>query len=242
MKKLLSLFAVLALGIAPLACDFGEDDGDAIEEYDIAEGDEYTPPDEDVVLEGECTEGQSAGLFYVRILDNEDNATLTDCNTNPGADVDGVVLVRPDGTEYYAATVEEDTDVVGGVCPQNDKSDINTVLGEPDGCVKELGCGCGDFGYPMNPDCECSRWQLRWLLQPQRRRHHRLLRGRRGDPLRRPDRGLRNVEPRCGRLRRSLPGGLRRRERQLDRPGRLRHWRGHRGRHLGVVVIPPLPA
>ncbi len=156
MKKLLSLFAVLALGIAPLACDFGEDDGDAIEEYDIAEGDEYTPPDEDVVLEGECTEGQSAGLFYVRILDNEDNATLTDCNTNPGADVDGVVLVRPDGTEYYAATVEEDTDVVGGVCPQNDKSDINTVLGEPDGCVKELGCGCGDFGYPMNPDCECS--------------------------------------------------------------------------------------
>jgi hypothetical protein len=158
MKKLFAILAVFALGTGVLACDFGEeDDATTMEEDTFVPENDTSTPDEDVALVGDCTDGQSAGLFYVRIADDADNATLTTCgNGNPGVDIDGIVLVRPDGTEYYAATVEEDADVVGGVCEKNDKDDINTVLGQPDGCVKELGCGCGDFGYPNNPDCECS--------------------------------------------------------------------------------------
>jgi hypothetical protein len=131
---------------------------EAIPQEEVAE--EGTPQEEVTedlsTAPGQCSKGQGAGLFCVRILDNQNNPTLTDCNTNPGADIDAVVLVRPDGTEFYAAAVELDVDFTGDICPANDASDLNTVLGVPDGCLKALGCGCGDYGYAGNPDCKCS--------------------------------------------------------------------------------------
>ena len=167
MKKLLSLCAAVVLVIGLQGCglfDSGTEEGeDLINGVDMTAAD--VPVETDVPVEadlpevdlvGECTAGQSAGFVKVRIADKEDNPTLTDCNTNPGADIDAIVIVREDGTEEYAATVAEDMDQVGGVCPQNDKDDMNTVLGVPDACVKDLGCGCGEEGYDNNPDCDCE--------------------------------------------------------------------------------------
>ena len=157
MKKLLTIFAAGMLAFSFAACDFGGgDETDAVEGTDEGgepEGDETDEPDGPT---GECTEGETAGFVQVRIADNENNATLTDCNTNPGADIDAIIIVQADGTEVYAATVAEDPDMTGGVCPENQKDDINTVLGVPDACVKDLGCGCGEYGYDQNPDCNCT--------------------------------------------------------------------------------------
>jgi hypothetical protein len=164
MKKIFAILAVFALGTGVLACDFGEDeDTTTFEEEDTT----VVPEDDtaDPIEVGVCTEGQSADLFFVRIADDLDNATLADdCGAgNPGADIDAIVLVRPDGTEFFASTVEEDADVAGGVCDTNDKDDINTVLGQPDGCAKDLGCGCGDHGYPTNPECDCADGDKKWV-------------------------------------------------------------------------------
>lgn len=153
MKKLLAILAVFALGTGVLACDFGEDE-DTTEEVDIVAGDDDFV-EEDLVGQI-CTVGDSAGLVFVRIGDDPDNATLTDCNTNPGADIDAIVIQRPDGEEIFADGVTEDMDVAGDVCPENHKSDIMAVIGQPDACVKELGCGCGANGYSDNPDCDCA--------------------------------------------------------------------------------------
>ncbi len=163
MKKLFAILAVFALGTGVLACDFGED-----EDATTYEDDTTVIPENDTTVkpqEGLCDPGESASLFFVRIADDLDNATLDgDCGAgNPGADVDAIVLIRPDGTEYFAATVEEDADVAGRVCENNDKDDINTVLGQPDGCAKDLGCGCGDHGYPTNPDCDCAGGDSKWV-------------------------------------------------------------------------------
>lgn len=155
MKKLLTIFAAGMLSFSFVSCDFGGDDetDTAVEEEMAAEPDETAEEDG---FTGVCEEGQTAGFVKVRIADNEDNATLKDCNTNPGADIDAIVIVKGDGTEEYAATVADDPDMVGGICPQNDKDDVNTVLGVPDACAKDLGCGCGDDGYDRNPDCTCD--------------------------------------------------------------------------------------
>lgn len=165
MKKLFAILAVFALGTGVLACDFGEEDDATTYEDDAVVDNDIGTPDEDVELTGVCTEGQSAALYFVRIADDLGNATLSgDCGAgNPGADIDAIVLIRPDGTEYFAATVEEDVDVAGGVCDQNDKADVNTVLGQPDGCAKDLGCGCGENGYPTNPDCDCAGGANKWV-------------------------------------------------------------------------------
>jgi len=119
---------------------------------------------EDVEKSGACVEGESGGIFYVRIADGPENNTLTgDCGGgNPGADIDAVVLIRPDGTEFYALSVEEDSDVLGQVCHANDKDDVNSVLGQPDACAKENGSGCGDNGYPENYNCECAGGSSEW--------------------------------------------------------------------------------
>ncbi len=159
-----------ALFLLPLVSSCGTDLGEPedVKVVDLVEVDLVAvdvDEGEDIVLPGECTEGQSAGLFYVRIADDLDNVTLTgDCGAgNPGADIDAIVLVRPDGTEFYAATVETDMDVAGAVCATNDKDDVNTVLGQPDGCAKDLGCGCGENGYPTNPDCDCAGGDNKWV-------------------------------------------------------------------------------
>lgn len=145
----------------PKGWDFGEDeDLYFVEDLEATEGLRV-----DEVRRGPCISGESAELFYVRIADDPGNATLTgDCGAgNPGADIDVIVLVRPDGTEYYTATVEEDADPAGGVCDTNDKDDISTVLGQPDACAKDLGCGCGDDGYPENYDCDCAGGDFKWV-------------------------------------------------------------------------------
>jgi len=155
MKKIFAILAVFALGTGVLACDFGED-----EDGDVTVVDEEITDDE--VTEGEdlvgqaCTVGDGAGLVYIRIGDDPNNATLTDCNTNPGADIDAIVVIRPDGEEIYAANTFDDPDQMGGVCPENHKDDISAVLGMPDACAKDLGCGCGDHGYEENDKCECA--------------------------------------------------------------------------------------
>jgi hypothetical protein len=166
MKTLVSICAVAVLVIGLQGC--GIFDSESSEKEDLLAAEEIAadvPVEKDVPVEadgevmdeiGECSEGESAGFVQIRIADNENNPTLTDCNTNPGADIDAVVIVKPDGTEIYATTVEEDADQAGGICPQNDKDDINTVLGVPDACVKDLGCGCGEYGYDQNPDCNCT--------------------------------------------------------------------------------------
>ncbi len=167
MKKLFAILAVFALGTGVLACDFGEEDDATTYEDDAVVDNDTGTPDEDVVKSGDCVPGESDGLFFVRIVDDLNNQTLTgNCGEgNPGADIDGIVLVQPDGSEYFAATVEEDTDVVGGVCTaqKNDKDDINTVLGQPDGCAKEIGCGCGDYDFDKNADCDCAGGDSKWL-------------------------------------------------------------------------------
>ena len=162
-----ALFALVPLAVASCGVDGGDED------ISLAVDLEGETESIDVVVEtmavddlvGTCTEGQSAGLFFVRIADDLDNITLTgDCGAgNPGADIDAIVLVRPDGTEFFADTVEEDADIAGAVCETNDKDDINTVIGEPDGCAKDLGCGCGDHGYPTNPECDCAGGDNKWV-------------------------------------------------------------------------------
>jgi hypothetical protein len=154
-----AIFALLPLFTASCGLDGGSDD---VMEQDTPAGVDL--PDEEIGPVA-CTEGESLSLIKVRIADDLDNATLADdCGAgNPGADIDAIVLVHPDGTEAYAATVEEDSDVAGAVCETNDKDDINTVLGEPDGCAKDLGCGCGDHGYPTNPECDCAGGDSKWV-------------------------------------------------------------------------------
>lgn len=165
MRKLFAILAVFALGTGVLACDFGEEDDATTYEDDAVVDNEID--DEVIEKSGPCVAGESDGLFFVRIADDLDNATLTgNCGDgNPGADIDGIVLKQPDGSEYFAATVEEDTDVAGGVCTaqKNDKDDINTVLGQPDGCAQEIGCGCGDYGFDENADCDCTGGDKKWL-------------------------------------------------------------------------------
>jgi hypothetical protein len=169
----LGVVALLALGSAgcgwlgeripyhkpDTSMDFGEDeDPDEWYWWDVLE---IFEPE---IRTGLCIPGQSASLFFVRIADDLDNSTLTgDCGGgNPGADIDAIVLVRPDGTEFYADTVEEDSDVAGEVCETNSKDDLMAVVGQPDGCAKDLGCGCGDHGYPTNPDCDCAGGDEKW--------------------------------------------------------------------------------
>jgi len=156
MKKWFALFASLALGFSFIACDFGDNEGtgdDATEGTDEG-GEEPELEPEDVPLTGECTEGQSGGIVLVRIDDDPDNATLKDCNTNPGADIDSVCILGPDDVVKACAEEVEVDDESGNVCDQNDKDDATEVTGDPDACVKDLGPGCTE-DY-ANPDCECT--------------------------------------------------------------------------------------
>lgn len=167
MKRMIfaAVFALLPLLVASCGLDGDSDDVTIdVPEEETAIGDVEESMDVEV-LPGPCLIGDSDGLFRVRVADSLDNVTLTgDCGAgNPGADIDAIVLLRPNGDEFFAETVAEDTDVVGGVCDQNDKDDISTVTGQPDACAKDLGCGCGENGYPENPDCDCAGGDNKWV-------------------------------------------------------------------------------
>ena len=136
MKKLFSIFAVLILGTAFMACDFGSDDEDGTtggeEDTYTSEGDQYTEED----TGGGGTYDNDWEL--VMIIDSPDN-TVDTCNAgNPGADIDAVEIYR-DGDLYgWANSVEAlDTDIWGGAWPcdnaDNDKDDPDEMLGQADG-------------------------------------------------------------------------------------------------------------
>ncbi len=86
MKKLLSIFGILILSTAFLACDFGSDDEDSTTEPGddtYTAGDEYTDDDS-------YTSGYENDWELVMIIDSPDN-TVDTCNAgNPGADIDAV--------------------------------------------------------------------------------------------------------------------------------------------------------
>jgi len=132
MKKFLSILAVMILGSAFMACDFGSDDDDTTtpEADSYIEADEYTDDDAGGGIENHWE--------LVMIIDSPDN-TVDTCNAgNPGADIDAVELYR-DGDVYgWANSVEAlDTDIWGGAWPcdnaDNDKDDPDEMLGQADG-------------------------------------------------------------------------------------------------------------
>ena len=79
--------------------------------------------------EGPCELGESAGYKWVRIDDYWENATLTDCNTNPGADIDAVCIYRGEAEIGCAIDVHVNGDPV---CWENAKDDELEVLDIPD--------------------------------------------------------------------------------------------------------------
>ena len=133
MKKFLSIFSVLFLGLAFAACDFGSDDeGDG----GTIEDDVYV--DEDETGEDDTTVVDENDWELVMIVDSPDNTADT-CNAgNPGADIDAVELYS-DGDLYGWVTsvelVENDIWVAGWPCDNddNDKDDPEEMLGQADG-------------------------------------------------------------------------------------------------------------
>ncbi len=128
MKKFLSIFAVMILGSAFLACDFGSDDedGTTVEEDTYTEEDEYTEEDT-------TGGGYENDWELVMIIDSPDN-TVDTCNAgNPGADIDAVELYR-DGDLYgWVNSVEALEQTNDTPCDENDKDDPEEMLGQADG-------------------------------------------------------------------------------------------------------------
>ena len=133
MKKFLSIFAVMILGTAFMACDFGGDDDDSTGgEPDTYYGDdEYT---EDDTTGG----GYENDWELVLIIDSPDNTADT-CNAgNPGADIDAVEVYRDGELHGTANSVEAmDNDIWDAAWPcdndDNDKDDPDEMLGQADG-------------------------------------------------------------------------------------------------------------
>ncbi|MFH1532262.1 MAG: hypothetical protein ABIK09_16170 [Pseudomonadota bacterium] len=135
MKKFLSIFAVMILGSAFMACDFGSSDDDT------------TTPDDDTYTEGdEYTEDDSGGGGYenvwdiVYIKDSPDNVYQKGCFAgNPGADIDAVEFYRDGDIVGWAESVElldnAAWDATDWPCPNedNDKDDPDEMLGTEDG-------------------------------------------------------------------------------------------------------------
>jgi len=128
MKKFLSIFAVLILGTAFLACDFGSDDGDTT----AGEDDTYTAGDF-VAEDDTYTAGLEEDWELVMIIDAEENTADT-CNAgNPGADIDAVEIYR-DGTLYgWVNSVEAVSQAFVTPCDDNDKDDPEEMVGPSDG-------------------------------------------------------------------------------------------------------------
>ncbi|GEM_PF-5992301 len=145
MKKFLSLVAVLAFAFAVSRCDFSEDE-DVIEDDDSWEEYDYTDPGDDTGTDpvGPCEVGDQSGWFWVKVLDDLSNPSLTDgkCQSgNPGADIDcvgidrGGVIVAWADSVYYTPWGQATCD--------NDKDDPEQVTGPQDGVA-----GDGQFvGY-----------------------------------------------------------------------------------------------
>jgi len=133
MKKFLSIFSILILGLAFAACDFGDDgDDDAtVDDYD-------TYVDEDETGEADVTAGYEYDWELVMIIDSPDN-TVDTCNAgNPGADIDAVEIYRDGSLEGWVHSVEAmDTDIWGAGWPcdndDNDKDDAAEMEGPANG-------------------------------------------------------------------------------------------------------------
>ena len=82
------------------------------------------------VHSGPCAPGQSAGFKWILIDDHADNPTLTDCNNNPGADIDAVCVYRDD--EEIGCAIEAQVYAGDPICDENTKDDINETLDIPD--------------------------------------------------------------------------------------------------------------
>lgn len=162
MRKWLTMMAVVAMAFAFVRCDFGEDEeacdpecdagfvcdaGECVAEetpdlcadVECADGEKCQAATGDCVADktGPCTKGESNGYKWVRIDDHADNATLTDCKPNPGADIDAVCVYRDDSEIGCAidARVQKNADgdpSPAPVCEENTKDDILEALDIPD--------------------------------------------------------------------------------------------------------------
>ena len=153
MRKWLTMMAVVAMAFAFVRCDFGEDedacdpecaageecvDGacvapDLCEGVECAEGETCKPATGDCEAgapTGPCTTGESNGYKWVLIEDHPDNATLVDCNQNPGADIDAVCVYHAD--EEIGCAIEAQVYAGDPICDENTKDDINETLDIPD--------------------------------------------------------------------------------------------------------------
>ena len=134
MKKLLSIFGILILSTAFLACDFGSDDEDSTTEGGddtYTEGDEYTEDDT-------YTDGYENDWELVMIIDAEENTSGGVCNAgNPGADIDAVEVYRDGMLNATAISVEALEQTFQTPCPNNDKDDPDEMLGQQDGVAED---------------------------------------------------------------------------------------------------------
>jgi len=129
MKKFLSIFSVLILGLAFAACDFGSDDeGDATVDDD-------TYVDEDETGEDDTTDpGYEEDWELVMIIDAEENTSGGECNAgNPGADIDAIEIYRDGDLFGWVSSVEAIEQNFATPCDDNDKDDPEEMLGQSDG-------------------------------------------------------------------------------------------------------------
>lgn len=131
MKIFLSIFSIMVLGTAFLACDFGSDDEDS---SGTPEDDAYYSYDDTYYEDDTGGGGLENDWELVMIVDAEENTSGGECNDgNPGADIDAVELFR-DGTVYgWVQSVEALEEVFVTPCDVNDKDDPEEMLGQEDG-------------------------------------------------------------------------------------------------------------
>jgi len=127
MKQFLSIFAVLILGAAFLACDFGSNDEDTT----AGEDDTFT---QDLEGEGDTyVAGLENDWELVMIIDAEENTADT-CNAgNPGADIDAVEIYRDGALFGWVNSVEAVDQAFVTPCDDNDKDDPDEMIGPADG-------------------------------------------------------------------------------------------------------------
>ncbi len=129
MKKFLSIFAVMILGTAFMACDFGGDDDDS----SGGEPDAGYTEDDTYYEEDTSGGGYENDWELVLIIDAEEN-TVDTCNAgNPGADIDAVEIYRDGEIHGWGQSVEAVDHNFATPCDDNDKDDPDEMVGQADG-------------------------------------------------------------------------------------------------------------
>lgn len=130
--KRFGLLAVLVLVLGLFGCAFGNDGEDTTSEDTAALDTTAGDTTADAVVE-------DAFFKYVAIADDPDNIVTNGCNTNPGADIDCVELMRGGTTAAdvvaTAGSIVKVSDLPEGACETNDKDDETEVLGAQNGVV-----------------------------------------------------------------------------------------------------------